>query len=131
MAKKEEELVVLCEGKHKSDKIEILNLKDTKPYYPWDFIVDRTTALGNPFDMKGEGETRDMVCDRYKGYFKNRILTGERLDFHIELERISIAYRFFGKVRLFCWCSPKRCHAETIKEYLLLSVGAVKIKEDD
>ena len=29
----------------------------------------------------------------------------------------------FGKVRLFCWCAPKRCHGETIKKWLIEKYG--------
>lgn len=35
-----------------------------------------------------------------------------------ELNRLKNIHNTYGKLNLFCWCSPKRCHSETIKNYL-------------
>jgi hypothetical protein len=35
-----------------------------------------------------------------------------------ELRRLYKIYQQYGKLELFCWCAPKRCHAETIKRFL-------------
>ncbi len=35
-----------------------------------------------------------------------------------ELVRLLSLYKVHGKLELFCWCTPKRCHAETIQLYL-------------
>ena len=34
------------------------------------------------------------------------------------LDSLIATYKIYGKLRLFCWCAPKRCHGETIKRYL-------------
>lgn len=93
--------------------ITIHNMRYEKPHYPFDVRVDRSSILGNPYILKYEKD-RDIVCDKYKIYFNNNIHT-----FKYELDRILSIYRKEGKLCLYCWCYPLRCHAETIKDYLL------------
>lgn len=93
--------------------IEIVNIRKTKPCNPYDFIVDRTSPVGNPYGLSGE-EFRDCVCDNYKKYFQAKILSEDDSEFKRYLGLILDAYLTHGKVRLFCWCAPKRCHAATI-----------------
>ena len=98
--------------------IEIKNLKTTKPTLAYDVIVDRTTILGNPYIIKSNyGINRDVVCDKYNGYFYKNLHYNNL--FKKELDRIYNIYYTYKKLRLFCWCSPERCHAETIKKYLI------------
>ena len=95
--------------------ITIKNLRNEKPQNEYDIKVDRSSVLGNPYFLKYE-ELRDDVCNKYKMYFYKKIKTDET--FIKELRRISAIYRKYGKLNLFCWCYPKRCHAETIKNWL-------------
>jgi len=94
--------------------IQIMNVKRTKPSKPYDFYVDRRTPLGNPFYMRNEND-RDEVCEKYENWF---LRVAKDQAFYIYLEEIILAYKEHEKVRLFCNCSPKRCHAETIKQYI-------------
>lgn len=94
--------------------IEIMNLQDTKPSKPYDFRVDRRTPLGNPFIMSHESR-RNSVCDSYETHFPHMLLTSEANKYFIKL---LMAYKKYNKLRLFCWCAPKQCHAETIKKEL-------------
>ena len=53
--------------------IEIKNLRYSKPSNnPWEFKVDRTSPVGNPFYMASETK-RDEVCDKYQRYFEKQI----------------------------------------------------------
>lgn len=83
--------------------------------------VDRTSVLGNPFFMQFETQ-RNEVCDKYEEYFKSKI-NNKDFEFMNELCNLLKLYEEYGKLRLFCWCSPKRCHAETIKKYLEETMG--------
>ena len=94
--------------------IEILNLRRGKPVTPYDAYVDRRSVLGNPFPERNGN--RNEVCDKYELYFEKQIRTDLR--FQQELARLQTIHEQFGKLRLFCWCAPKRCHAETIKRWL-------------
>ena len=105
--------------------IEIKNLRFSKPICAWQVRVDRTSVLGNPFYMNNEDE-RNEVCNKYEKYFNNKVLD-KNSSFYKELERLISIYNKYGKLELFCWCSPKRCHAETIKKYINTKGG---IKND-
>lgn len=124
--------------------ITIKNLRNAKPQEPWDIRVDRASVLGNPFKMDNEND-RDIVCERYEMYFKgmtsnnetliheayeqdnyclnariatNIAINGRHEEFMNELRRLYRIHKQYGKLNLFCWCAPKRCHAETIKKFL-------------
>jgi hypothetical protein len=98
--------------------IRIINLRDYKLNEGEVLIkVDRSTALGNPFHMNNNSdEERDRVCNDYKVYFKNEVLNHFSRAIKI-LDDIKEKLKQ-NDVTLGCWCFPKRCHAETIKEYL-------------
>ena len=94
--------------------IEIMNLRTVKPSQPFDVKVDRSSPLGNPFFMADESQ-RSIVCEKYKKYFYEQI---QNEKFMSEVIRLTNLYKQHGKLRLFCWCAPKQCHAETIKNYI-------------
>lgn len=95
--------------------IQIKNLRNEKPRFEYQVKVDRTSVLGNPFYMATEAQ-RDEVCDKYAEYFEEK--RKNDVAFLNELRRLYKLHRQFGKLELFCWCAPKRCHAETIKKFL-------------
>jgi hypothetical protein len=104
--------------------ITIKNLRNEKPSEEWDVKVDRSSVLGNPFSMNHDERKRDTVCDLYQTYFDEtlRLCPIEIQDcakFTVELARLLNLYRVHGCLNLFCWCAPKRCHAETIRDYIL------------
>lgn len=90
-----------------------MNLRKVKPSKPYDICVDRRSPLGNPFYMENESK-RNKVCDLYEDWFiKNNS--------HAVLQELTMllhTYNNYKQLRLFCWCAPKRCHAETIKQWL-------------
>jgi hypothetical protein len=96
--------------------IEIKNLRTARPTEPWQVRVDRASVLGNPFRMAHECE-RDEVCEAYFDYFHKRIASGDEA-FCNELQRLISLAMQYDKLELFCWCAPKRCHAETIAEFI-------------
>lgn len=95
--------------------IRIKNLRNEKPSEAWQVRVDRSSILGNPFYMATEAQ-RDSVCERYAVYFEAQIKSN--LAFRNEMRRLFKIYRDCGRLELFCWCAPKRCHAEVIKDFL-------------
>jgi hypothetical protein len=109
--------------------IQIRNLRNTKPnrLQPWNVQVDRKSVLGNPFFMKSETQ-RDEVCGKYETYFYEKI-KDEDSAFAKEIRKLHQIYREHGKLNLFCWCAPKRCHAEVIKTYIEAE-GAVKCNQN-
>lgn len=93
----------------------IVNLR----HHKCEIACDRTTVFGNPYDHNRLGITRDECCDKFKEYFYNKL---RNPDFRDKVKSLK------GK-KLGCWCkcqphcgNPKcisrRCHVETIVEYL-------------
>lgn len=104
----------------KKYEVEIRNLRDS-PFFHFEneFRVDRQSIVGNPFYMANESMRND-VCEGYEEYFNKQVTTNPA--FRMYLEEILAALREHNKVYLYCWCYPKRCHAETIKKWLLQNV---------
>ena len=96
--------------------INIRNMNYSTPSYAFDVRVDRKTIFGNPFRIEDES-LRDDALDRYQTYFYERIK--KDLEFRNEAEKLLRLYEKYGTLNLFCWCFPKRCHSETIKEYII------------
>jgi len=95
--------------------INIINLRTHKPKHPWDFKVDRSSSVGNPYNMKNDSE-RNKVCNQYEDWF---YYAAHNQDFFNYLKTLAEACKQYNKLNLFCWCAPNRCHAETIKNYLI------------
>lgn len=97
--------------------IELCNLRKEKPVHSWDIRVDRSTVLGNPF----KNGSREEQCDNYQEYFDNLTTPPKglaRKNVVNELAHLHELHKQYGKLRLFCWCVPLRCHSMTIKAYL-------------
>jgi len=76
----------------------------------------RPSPLGNPFPMRDESQ-RDEVCEQYDAWFQAKV---EAQDPAVmgELRRLWRVWKRDGALNLVCWCAPKRCHCETIKQFL-------------
>lgn len=100
----------------KGYKVEIRNLRMERcAGAAWEFRVDRASPIGNPFYMANENMRND-VCDKYEVYFNEQMKTNFK--FRQYAESILNALKIYRRVALYCWCAPKRCHAETIKHWL-------------
>ena len=83
----------------------ILN-KRTDPEADADAVyIGRPSPYGNPFELRDELQ-RDQVCNDYAAWLLLPAQAALRQRMRIELK---------GK-DLLCWCSPKRCHGETIRK---------------
>lgn len=78
-----------------------------------DIAVGRPSILGNPFKL-GEDGTRDEVIGKYREWLGQKIEASDPVVMS-EMRRIALAASQ-GEVRLFCWCAPKHCHGDVIKE---------------
>ena len=93
---------------------------------------DRFSPIGNPFFMINETEEeRNRVCDLYQSYFddimKNN-LTDRQIFEKYQVSSEIVKFKEFMRelwrqhkrydLTLGCWCAPKRCHTETIKEFI-------------
>ena len=97
-------------------EILIKNLTNEQPKYEYQVVVDRTSVLGNPFRMQSESQ-REEVCLKYEKWFYSQVENKDTL-FMQELSKLVAIYAKYNKLELFCWCYPKKCHAEIIKNYI-------------
>ena len=97
--------------------IRIVNLRNYPPKENEVLIkVDRTTVVGNMFHMRDKSQKeRDRVCNLYENYFQYKYSTNT--EFHDYIQNIYLVSLKYD-VALGCWCYPKRCHSETIKEFI-------------
>jgi len=76
----------------------------------------RGSVLGNPFEMKDEAD-RNKVCEQYAQYFHQKVEIEKDETMLKELREI-YKQALNGDVNLGCYCAPKRCHCETIKDFI-------------
>lgn len=108
---------------------------------------DRVSLLGNPIELDLE-VNRDLVCDSYDTYFNDvvrfqidpalsvtqllsensKLTKADRWkaplihEFMAELDQLVAKLNKVkpdGRLVLLCWCSPRRCHCDKIKNYLI------------
>lgn len=79
-------------------------------------FIGRPSALGNPFYMANESQ-RNVVCDKYEVWFKEQILNNNPKVL-AELELIKAKMNSNSPVNLQCFCAPRRCHGDTIANFL-------------
>ena len=91
-------------------------IKDNSCYIYMGRGQGNTNGLYNPWEMKDKSdEERNRVCD----LFQNSFDSSDTLK-----NTANKLYRFcldenFEDMNLMCFCSPKRCHCDTIKNYLI------------
>lgn len=79
--------------------------------------IGRGSGWGNPFVIGQHGDRKE-VCDKFDNLVWEGIFSGE-----YSLESFLPLY---GK-DLVCFCSPKRCHGETLKS--VAQYAYTKLKE--
>lgn len=106
----------------------VKNLRTEQLTQAWQVRVDRTSVLGNPFPMAKESE-RNIVCEKYRTLLLDILKNPEKGDvakrtaFRKELLRLIEIAEKYGKLELFCWCAPKRCHADTLAKYINYAIS--------
>lgn len=79
--------------------------------------IGRGSPLGNPFRMNHEKD-RDTVIDKYRTWIENNIRESNP---HVldELSRLLWITINNDELKLQCFCAPKPCHGDIIREILL------------
>jgi len=86
---------------------------------PGAVYIGRGSPLGNPFVMKNASDDeRNRVCDAYARWFADKVAGQDRSIMQALDELKALAQRPEGIV-LGCFCAPKRCHGDTIRDCLL------------
>jgi len=85
--------------------------------------VGRGSPLGNPYTSRKNSKANFQVPDKetaiskYKEYLLEEI-SKENVKILKEIHKIENKIRK-GNVNLICYCYPKKCHAEVIREVIL------------
>ena len=98
--------------------IEIVNMHLIKPEHAYDIKVDRSTVYGNPYKIS-KTMTRENACNLFDYFMPDLVAPSQ-------LQKLVDIYIKYGKIRLFCWCVPERCHGETYKKYIMEHVNDKK-----
>lgn len=78
--------------------------------------VTRGTPLGNPYPLRRETQ-RDTVCDQYEVWFNRKVREQDPAVMN-QLNELWLVGKQTGVIRLGCYCTPRRCHAQTIARFL-------------
>jgi uncharacterized protein YeaO (DUF488 family) len=86
--------------------------------------------LGNPYTHLSDSSraefkvaTRDEAVEKYRGWLEERLKEGGPTA--KAFENLVQFYADFGELTLVCWCAPKRCHAEILREMIEERVNEV------
>jgi hypothetical protein len=127
--------------------VEVCNLKHGDFGKPGDIRCDRDTKWGNPFIMYYQDQ-RDSVCDIYEDYFEEIVKPNNAEFVHKLLKAGGLsdyqADRWMkktggfldlselkGAVRIFCWCSPRRCHCDYLKKRIEALAEPISLTTDN
>ena len=101
--------------------IQVVNKSSHLPT-EYDFYIGRPSILSNIYSHKSNTtakcvvDTRAEAIDLYAIYFEKMLNNSE---FKKELEKLLNFFKKTNKLYLVCYCKPKRCHGDVIKEYLI------------
>ncbi len=99
---------------------------------------DRKSPLGNPYDMQRSEKLRDAVVNAHNGYFVKKVMGMNHTEYQHRgglnfakgftvpptdklihsVDWLDRRLREGYTLKLYCWCSPKRCHADNIADWL-------------
>ena len=110
-----------------------------------DVYVGRMTAYGNPFPMGDRGHDeglRDRVCDAFQALIEAppntravdvarscrlqvaaRFKRAETREWERAMNGLAEQLRTGKRLRLLCHCLPRRCHAQSIVQWLMRRIG--------
>jgi hypothetical protein len=83
--------------------------------------IGRPSPLGNPFEMKSEADREDVIEQYRKWLWAQYAMTqdtGRESEAIKELNKLVNIARQGKDINLICWCAPKPCHGDIIKDYI-------------
>ena len=90
--------------------------RDDKLSHEREVRVHRPYLLGNPIVMKSESD-RQEVIDKFRALL-TREMTRPESPMRQEIMRLRRHHNNGANLELICFCAPKACHAEVIKEFI-------------
>jgi hypothetical protein len=77
--------------------------------------IGRPTIFGNPFYMKSEA-MRDEVVDKHRRHLREQYAMHKSV--FNEINALVDRVRAGEHLALQCYCAPRRCHGDNIKELI-------------
>lgn len=94
-----------------------ISVKSKRVYSGKGTYVGRPSTLGNPFKVSMH-QPRLVAIEKYQAWIEDKIIQGDPAILY-ELEHLFAPLLRNEKLALVCWCSPKPCHADILKQILL------------
>jgi hypothetical protein len=98
-----------------------ITIKNRRTYKgPGEWIARGKSPLGNPFYLKNvnDDHERCSVIRKYKVWLWGHIENGTK-DIMAELDRLYGIAMTGEELVLICFCAPKQCHGDVIRQYLI------------
>lgn len=83
--------------------------------------IGRGSPLGNPWPIT-KTASRDAVCDQFDEYLREMIQKGDKRICDA-LNEIAHAVQTYDQVELVCFCAPRRCHGNSIRNTINKALG--------
>jgi len=102
--------------------IQVVN-KNNHEISEFDYYIGRPSILSNIYSHRPNTTAKYVVnsrteaIDSYILYFEDMLINNEK--FLKELEYLLNFFKKNNKLYLVCYCKPKRCHGDVIKDYLI------------
>lgn len=98
--------------------IKVISRRDESMFIDTEY-VGRPGPLGNPFIL-GQDGTREQVIAKYRTWLQALWFDdcGPNPQ-KTELTRLIDLYKDKGTLTLVCWCAPKACHGDVIREAII------------
>jgi hypothetical protein len=105
-------------------KIQVVN-KTSYTSTDSDFYIGRGSTLGNPYTSKDldktkalfQADNREDAINKYKSYLIDKIDKGNNIVCDMLNEIYLSALK--GDVNLVCYCKPKKCHGDIIRDIII------------
>jgi len=105
--------------------IKVVNKYKHEPT-PNDVYIGRGSVLGNPFShLKSSYDiiktnSKEEAIEKYKDYFHDKMTSCGCKDkvFKQTVRRLVVQAKLGEDINLVCFCKPKPCHGDVIKEYI-------------
>ncbi len=115
------------ERKSMLNRLKVVNKYKHEPTSD-DVYIGRGSLFGSPYShLPSEKEnvtlcdTREEAIDAYKKYFHDIIDSCgcKHKQFKGQLREMIVKLKLGGEINLICFCKPKACHGDVIKDYIL------------
>lgn len=97
----------------------MISVVNKKTYKGPGVYIGRPSVLGNPVSMGSECD-REWAITEYKSWFKEQYAVNEGFRNYVNA---LAAQAKKGDLVLICWCVPKACHGDVVKDFILYLNG--------